>query len=46
MAHDRVKTVSVRIAEQLADILTKALAQERFYELRLSIGVLDVHHQA
>jgi len=41
----RVKTESVRTAEQLADILTKALTRERFCELRSLIGVRDVQHQ-
>jgi hypothetical protein len=40
----RVKTESIGTTEQLADILTKALARERFCELRSLIGVRDVQH--
>ena len=40
----RVKTESIGTADQLADILTKALVRERFCELRSSIGVRDVQH--
>jgi hypothetical protein len=40
---NRVKIDSVGTAEQLADILTKALARERFCELRSRIGVFSVH---
>lgn len=39
---NRVKLQSIRTEEQLADILTKALGRERFCELRLKLGVIDV----
>ena len=37
-----VKLKSVRTAEELADILTKALGRVRFCELRSKIGVIDI----
>jgi hypothetical protein len=40
--HNRVKLKFVGTAEELADILTKALGRERFCELRSRIGVKDV----
>jgi hypothetical protein len=40
--HNRVKLRFVGTAEELADILTKALGRERFCELRSRIGVKDV----
>ena len=39
---NRVKLESVGTVEELADILTKALGRERFYELRSKISVIDV----
>jgi len=39
----RVKTESIGTADQLADILTKALGREQFCNLRSRIGVVDVH---
>ena len=33
---------SVRTAEELADMLTKALGPQQFCELRSKIGVIDV----
>ncbi|KAK8450636.1 hypothetical protein SEVIR_6G063901v4 [Setaria viridis] len=39
---NRVKLESVRTAEELADILTKALGPQQFCELRSKIGVIDV----
>ena len=39
---NRVKLQSIRTEEQLADILTKALGRERFCELQLKLGVIDV----
>ncbi|RLM98852.1 hypothetical protein C2845_PM06G26760 [Panicum miliaceum] len=39
---NRVKLQSVRTAEELADILTKALGPQQFCELRSKIGVIDV----
>jgi len=39
---DRVKMQSVRTAEELADMLTKALGPQQFCELRSKIGVIDV----
>ena len=41
---DRVKVESIGTAEQLADILTKALGQDRFCELRSRIGVINVEN--
>ena len=41
---DRVKVESIGTAEQLADILTKALGQDRFCELRSRIGVINVQN--
>jgi hypothetical protein len=38
----RVKLESVGTVEELADILTKALARDRFCKLRSKIGVIDV----
>jgi hypothetical protein len=40
----RVKVESIGTAEQVADILTKALGLDRFSELRYRIGVCDVHN--
>jgi hypothetical protein len=40
--HNRVRLEFIRTAEELADILTKALGRERFCELRSKIGVIDV----
>jgi hypothetical protein len=39
---NRVKLQSVRTAEELADILTKALGPQQFCELRSKIGVINV----
>ena len=39
---DRVNVASVGTAEQLADILTKALARERFCELRDKLGLVKI----
>jgi transposase InsO family protein len=39
---NRVQLQSIRTEEQLADILTKALGQERFCELRSRLGVRSV----
>jgi len=39
---NRVKLQSVKTAEELADILTKALGPQQFCELRSKIGVIDV----
>lgn len=39
---NRLKLQSVRTAEELADILTKALGPQQFCELRSKIGVIDV----
>jgi hypothetical protein len=38
-----VEVDHVRIAEQLADIFTKALGRVRFVELRRALGVINVH---
>jgi hypothetical protein len=38
----RVKVVSIGTAEQLADILTKALPRERFCELRDRLGLVRI----
>ena len=38
----RVKTESIGTADQLADILTKALGHEQFCNMRSRIGVVDV----
>jgi hypothetical protein len=39
----KVEVDHVRTAEQLADILTKALGRVKFVELRSALGVVDVH---
>ena len=39
---NRVTVESIGTADQLADILTKALGRERLCELRSKLGVIDV----
>jgi hypothetical protein len=41
----RVKIEFIGTEEQLADIATKALARERFCELRSRIGVRSIQHR-
>ena len=41
---DRVRLESIGTAEQLADMLTKALGKKRFCWLCSKIGVIDVKH--
>jgi hypothetical protein len=41
---NRVQLQSIGTLEQLADILTKALGREQFYDLFSRIGVQDVRH--